>query len=582
MVDQKESDMPLQRFLATKIIFLAQAFAFSSFIENSEVIYGPCGIITVNSVLAMVILTILLGEVGRELLWSGCDRLLVEASLMLFISDLTNSSIILKFLSARIFLASGINTFMKNDLVWTSFADMSWSSILDAPFPLPLVWHANKFPPILHSFIGCGTLSLEILGSILFLLAPSGGPLEFLCTAGLTKLTIWFALVDNLNWSVLTILALLVGMLNEKIIAAVVGTDIFGRLGCKRVIPPLTEEVLEKTILKSIPSFILYCIIIGGPVVLLICKNGSLNGLMLSKEIIYPTLLTAVSSLPLLTLSLYSVIGGWNQKNTMKTSLANRIFAFSAAVMIAWAIGTTGVLGNLEGPVFDGSVFPSPTARQPSSVRSGGEPGPPLPHTLETRSALTFQIHDESKLNPDQNSQGVWEFNMPFSVNSDQRPKFLSFHHPRVDFLVWKLQTEAAVEAMGASSPFFVRLITTCLAVPERCGQLPERIFMPKGDLERKILIDNKGDGRRAVAAFSRLWRLTEDKFSIYWWSTEGSGLVTGAPLEPLIALKGDWCPEGKYRNPGFQTVAKMPVTMNEISIMALVAGFIARLIFSS
>ncbi|KAF4707799.1 hypothetical protein FOZ63_021068, partial [Perkinsus olseni] len=53
-------------------------------------------------------------KVGPQLIWSGYDKLLVEASLMVFIAEFTGNTVYLKFLLSRVFLSAGLYTIVKN------------------------------------------------------------------------------------------------------------------------------------------------------------------------------------------------------------------------------------------------------------------------------------------------------------------------------------------------------------------------------------------------------------------------------------------------------------------------------------
>mmetsp|Transcript_12310 Transcript_12310/g.12160 ORF Transcript_12310/g.12160 Transcript_12310/m.12160 type:complete len:82 (-) Transcript_12310:12-257(-) len=67
-------------------------------------------------------------------------------------------------------------------------------------------------------------------------------------------LAVWSAIVGNLNWSIFILLGLSIGLMNEELIAAIVGTEIFERWGCRgrRLIEPLTEEKVERTMMRAI------------------------------------------------------------------------------------------------------------------------------------------------------------------------------------------------------------------------------------------------------------------------------------------------------------------------------------------
>ncbi|KAF4732837.1 hypothetical protein FOZ63_011580, partial [Perkinsus olseni] len=279
-------------------------------------------------------------KVGPQLIWSGYDKLLVEASLMVFIAEFTGNTVYLKFLLSRVFLSAGLYTIVKNDLAWTNLADMSWSSMLDAPFPLPLIWHADKFPPVLHSVIGGLTVAVEIAASLILMASPPAGVFEFLSNVSMAVLAVWSACVGNLNWSILALLALSVGMINEEIIAAVVGTDIFQRFGCKRVLAPLTEERVEKAIVKAIVPSILFTIIIPLPAILLALKYGSL-GPVVSSGSLPAGLWSVLATIPGVLVVVYGSLGGGKNKRSFLIRLAATV----VAVAIAWLVGTTDVLG---------------------------------------------------------------------------------------------------------------------------------------------------------------------------------------------------------------------------------------------
>ncbi|KAF4692951.1 Cyclophilin type peptidyl-prolyl cis-trans isomerase [Perkinsus olseni] len=432
---------------------VAQVFAFSSLLEDSEVIFGPCGFISTSPVVSMVI------------------------SIMLV------DTVYLKFLLSRVFLSAGLYTIVKNDLAWTNLADMSWSSMLDAPFPLPLIWHADKFPPVLHSVIGGLTVAVEIAASLILMASPPAGVFEFLSNVSMAVLAVWSACVGNLNWSILTLLALSVGMIDEEIIAAIV------------------------------PS-IIFTIVVHLPAVLLALKYASL-GPVVSRDSVPAGLWGVLATIPGVLVVVYGLVG----RGTNKGGFSNRVAATLVAVATAWLIGTTDVVGyDMEGTL-SSSILPVPYVRSGRlpEERSGNF-GAPVPHTLDGRSALTFHVQAEGMPNPDHSMEGLWELNMPYSVNSDQRPRFLSFHHPRVDYLVWKLHTQEEVEKPGSLTPFLVDLLCTCLAMPEKCGRLAERVLLPKENEEdprRRLVQDDLG--RRALVAFSRKWELTDDKYGIYW-----------------------------------------------------------------
>ncbi|KAF4728955.1 hypothetical protein FOZ62_027457, partial [Perkinsus olseni] len=350
---------------------VAQVFAFSSLLEDSEVIFGACGFISTSPVVSMVISIMLVdmlspvehlffdffiqfggrgdsrsaicggsSGVGPQLIWSGYDKLLVEASLMVFIAEFTGNTVYLKFLLSRVFLSAGLYTIVKNDLAWTNLADMSWSSMLDAPFPLPLIWHADKFPPVLYSVIGGLTVAVEIAASLILMASPPAGVFEFLSNVSMAVLAVWSACVGNLNWSILALLALSVGMINEEIIAAVVGTDIFQRFGCKRVLAPLTEERVEKAIVKAIVPSILFTIIIPLPAILLALKYGSL-GPVVSSGSLPAGLWSVLATIPGVLVVVYGSLGGGKNKRSFLIRLAATV----VAVAIAWLVGTTDVLG---------------------------------------------------------------------------------------------------------------------------------------------------------------------------------------------------------------------------------------------
>ncbi|KAF4654377.1 hypothetical protein FOZ61_008317 [Perkinsus olseni] len=517
-------------------------------------------------------------KVGPQLIWSGYDKLLVEASLMVFIAEFTNNTVYLKFLLSRVFLSAGLYAIVKNDLAWTSLADMSWSSMLDAPFPLPFIWHADKFPPVLHSIIGGLTIAVEIAASLILMASPPASVFEFLSNVSMAALAVWSACVGNLNWSILTLLALSVGTIDEEIIAAVVGTDIFQRFGCKRVLAPLTEERVEKTIVKAIVPSIIFTIVVHLPAVLLALKYGSL-GPVVSRDSVPAGLWSVLATIPGVLAVVYGLVGGG--KNERGFSI--RVAATLVAVATAWLIGTTDVVGyDMEGTL-SSSILPVPYVRSAMVSEERGNFGPPVPHTLDGRSALTFHVQAEGMPNPDHSMEGVWELNMPYSVNSDQRPRFLSFYHPRVDYLVWKLHTQEEVEKLGSLKPFLVELLCTCLAMPEKCGRLAERVLLPKeneGDPRRRLVQDDLG--RRALVAFSRKWEVTDDKYGLYWWSSAGSAAITGVPAGLMVTLPQGWCPQSAYRNPIFRIIAKVPITINEVSIGAITAGLIAKLLFGA
>ncbi|KAF4721519.1 hypothetical protein FOZ62_005493, partial [Perkinsus olseni] len=264
---------------------------------------------------------------------------------MVFIAEFTGNTVYLKFLLSRVFLSAGLYTIVKNDLAWTNLADMSWSSMLDAPFPLPLVWHADKFPPVLHSVIGGSTVAVEIAASLILMASPPAGVFEFLSNVSMAVLAVWSACVGNLNWSILTLLALSVGMIDEEIIAAVVGTDIFQRFGCKRVLAPLTEERVEKTIMKAIVPSIILTIVVHLPAVLLALKYASL-GPVVSRDSVPAGLWGVLATIPGVLVVVYGLVG----RGTNKGGFSNRVAATLVAVATAWLIGTTDVVGyDMEG-----------------------------------------------------------------------------------------------------------------------------------------------------------------------------------------------------------------------------------------
>ncbi|EER12490.1 hypothetical protein Pmar_PMAR028330 [Perkinsus marinus ATCC 50983] len=53
-------------------------------------------------------------EIGRQVIWTAPDKLLVEASFMVFIAQYTGNTVYLKFLLSRVFLAAGMYTIIKN------------------------------------------------------------------------------------------------------------------------------------------------------------------------------------------------------------------------------------------------------------------------------------------------------------------------------------------------------------------------------------------------------------------------------------------------------------------------------------
>ncbi|KAF4746683.1 hypothetical protein FOZ63_028305, partial [Perkinsus olseni] len=485
-------------------------------------------------------------------------------------------TVYLKFLLSRVFLSAGLYTIVKNDLAWTNLADMSWSSMLDAPFPLPLIWHADKFPPVLHSVIGGLTIAVEIAASLILMASPPGGVFEFLANVSMTASMIWSACVGNLNWSILTLLALSVGTINEEIIAAVVGTDIFQRFGCKRVLAPLTEDRVEKAIVKAIVPSIVFTTVVHLPTVSLALKYGSF-GPVVSRDSVPAGLWSVLATIPGVLAVVYGLLGGGKNER----GLSIRVAATLVALAAAWLIGTTDVVGyDMEGTL-SSSILPVPYVRSAMVPEERGNFGAPVPHTLDGRSALTFHVQAEGMPNPDHSMEGVWELNMPYSVNSDQRPRFLSFYHPRVDYVVWKLHTQEEVERLGSVKPFLVELLCTCLAMPEKCGRLAERVLLPKeneGDHRRRLVQDDLG--RRALVAFSRKWEVTDDKYGLYWWSSAGSAAITGVPAGLMVNLPRGWCPQSAYRNPIFRVIAKVPITINEVSIGVITAGMIAKLLF--
>lgn len=134
--------------------------------------------------------------------------------------------------------------------------------------------------------------------------------------------------------------------------------------------------------------------------------------------------------------------------------------------------------------------------RPPSQITYNlplGSLGPPFPHGLDSRSGLSFHVHDEN-VNWMLDVLGARFLHCPYSTatqsrpqyerymgaehalfdernnnlvapprrgrggkylylmmscmycQSDGRPSFLSFYYPRVDFLVWKLHTQSEVE----------------------------------------------------------------------------------------------------------------------------------------
>ncbi|KAF4675451.1 hypothetical protein FOZ63_029187, partial [Perkinsus olseni] len=327
-----------------------------------------------------------------------------------------------------------------------------------------------------------------------------------------------------------------------------------------------------------VPS-IIFTIVVHLPAVLLALKYGSL-GPVVSRDSVPAGLWSVLATIPGVLVFVYGLLG----RGTNKGGFSIRVAATLVAVAIAWLIGTTDVVGyDMEGTL-SSSILPVPYVRSAMvSEERGGNFGPPVPHTLDGRSALTFHVQAEGMPNPDHSMEGVWELNMPYSVNSDQRPRFLSFYHPRVDYLVWKLHTQEEVEKPGSLKPFLVELLCTCLAMPEKCGRLAERVLLPKeneGDPRRRLVHD--GLGRRALVAFSRKWQVTDDKYGLYWWSSAGSAAITGVPAGLMVTLPQGWCPQSAYRNPIFRISAKAPITINEVSIGAITAGLIAKLLFGA
>lgn len=123
------------------------------------------------------------------------------------------------------------------------------------------------------------------------MIAPMGGYLEFFANASMMGLAVWSAIVGsnskgswfeswsgylssgNLNWSIFILLGLGIGLMNEELIAAIVGTEIFERWGTRyhgnrslgrarfvcisgcrgrRLIEPLTEEKVERTMMRAV------------------------------------------------------------------------------------------------------------------------------------------------------------------------------------------------------------------------------------------------------------------------------------------------------------------------------------------